>query len=314
MVFEEYSGFLHGKLYYETFRDHRDGRIEQAHYYAAGDPIHLHEYRYEQGRIGSAWMAATSGAGHEEYHYTGDLVTRIVVHHGQAPGRPGERVLPIRRWETIDAIYDDTGLTRLEAVWHGGPVGSDGTALRYERPPVGFTIDAACETVRRELVARIPETVAELEIEEPAYCVALAYFPDEPAEFLVYVGLDELREEFPDRKSEKDGLWIGWNPADIGEDVTPDMSAVEDTVRLLAQELKLANADDLQAEHGNERSRVLICGVAKDLNAFDWSTVLPTTDDFVVYATDMEQVDLERNMAACLPPARLRDLRERGLL
>lgn len=277
-------------------------------------PIYLHEYRCEEGRIRSAWTAATGGAGREEYHYTGDFVSRIVVHHGEAPGRPGERALPVRPWQTISATHDDAGLTRLEVVWHGGPVGSDGTELTYERPPAGFAIDAACEAVRRELVARIPETVAGPDMEEPAYCVALAYFPEEPAEFLVYVGLDESRNGFPSRKSEDDDPWIGWNPADIGEDVTPDMSAVEETVRLLAQELKLADADDPEGLRGSERSRELICGVAQDLNAFDWSTVLPTTDDFVVYATDMEQVDLERNMAACLPPARLDDLRERNLL
>jgi hypothetical protein len=314
VVFEEYSGSPYGRLDYETFRDHKNGRVEQARYPAVGDPIYLHEYAFEEGRIASAWMAARGGASHEKYHYTGDLVTRIVVHHGQAPGRPGERVLPIRLLETIHAFYDDTGLTRLEISWHGGPVGSNRTVLRYERPPDSFTIGTACETVRRELLARIPETVAELGIEKPAYCVALAYLMDEPAEFLVYVGLDEVREEFPGRKHENDCPWVGWNPGDIGEDVAPDMSAVEDTVRLLAQELKLANAEDLQAERGNERSRELICGVAKDLNAFNWSAVLPTTDDFVVYATDLEQIDLDRNMAACLPPARLADFRERGLL
>lgn len=42
--------------------------------------------------------------------------------------------------------------------------------------------------------------------------------------------------------------------------------------------------------------------------------MLPATDDFVVYAVDVELVDLDRNMTACLPGDRLALLRGRGLL
>ena len=44
-----------------------------------------------------------------------------------------------------------------------------------------------------------------------------------------------------------------------------------------------------------------------------WDT-LAIADDFVVYAVDLELVELERNLTDCLPPDRLAVLRERGLL
>ncbi|WP_430496069.1 hypothetical protein ACQRWP_17265 [Micromonospora trifolii] len=60
--------------------------------------------------------------------------------------------------------------------------------------------------------------------------------------------------------------------------------------------------------------RRLLCPVAARLNILDWSDTLPVADDFMVYPVDLELVDLERNLADCLPPDRLARLGERGLL
>src|SRR5262249_22033193 len=107
-----------------------------------------------------------------------------------------------------------------------------------------------------------------------------------------------------------------WSPADISEDTPVDLTAVADTARLLGQELSLADADDITSpqRQGRERARELLCAVAAELNAHDWTQELSTTDDFVVYAVNLELADLDRNMPACLPRTRLALLRERGLL
>lgn len=311
VVVEDHSGFLDGKVSHETFRAYGEGRVEQAYYRADGDPVHLHEYRYEDGRIRSAWMATAHGVTHEEYHYTGDSVTGIVVHEARERGLPGERELSARLVQTVRASYEGGALARVAIIPGDRPVDDDAVTPLYERPPAGFTFEAAREAVREDLVARIPRTVAAMEIDRPAYCVALAY-SSEPGGYLVYVGLEEAREEL---LSTPDGAeWI-WNAPDMeGGDDADLSSEVETTARLLFQELRLADADDPTARPGTERSRDLICEVAKELNSFDWSRVLPVTGDFVVYATDMELVDVERNMAYCVPPSRLADLRSCGLL
>lgn len=319
----EYSGFLGGQLYYETYRDYRAGvgLVDEAQFYADGRPIYLHQYRYEAGLIRSASSAATGGGGYEEYQYTGQHVTRISIYHAKPTHKPGKRLYPLAPYAVISAAYDDAGLSRLEIFSEGRPAPI--IELKYERPPAGFTINEACRTVHRELVAKIPATVRGLAIDEPAYCVVLAYLPENPLDVMVHVGLDQQRRERLAEQSDTDedggeGRWIEdiWSPADIGEDTPVDLSAVADTARLLGQELSLADADDITSPRGagSERGRELLCAVAADLNAYDWTQELSTTDDFVVYAVDFELADLDRNMPACLPPTRLALLRERGLL
>ena len=62
VVTEEYSGFLGGRLYYETFVRHDAALVEAAHFDTDG-PIYLHEYRFEGGLMRSADMVARRGSG-----------------------------------------------------------------------------------------------------------------------------------------------------------------------------------------------------------------------------------------------------------
>ncbi len=285
VVFREYTGVLDGELYYETFRDYGADVVTEAHFYADGNPIYLHQYQFDAGLIRSALIAATGGGGSEQYSYTGGQVTRVDITYG---AREDGELSPLEPHQVINAEFDAAGLVRLEVDW----VGQE-TELKYERPPADFTVEQACQTMHRELVTQVPAAVRELGIDEPAYCVALAYFPEDPLDIMVYVGAADERE---------DGSDI-WSPADMGADTMPDLSAVADTMRLLAQELTLA--EDW------ERARDLLCAVAAELNTQDWSQVLPVTDDFVVYAVDFELTDLDNNLPACVPEHRLAMLYER---
>jgi hypothetical protein len=49
-------------------------------------------------------------------------------------------------------------------------------------------------------------------------------------------------------------------------------------------------------------------------NDLSWEGKLPVTDDFVVYAADVEKGGTIEELAACVPSARLSVLRERKLL
>ncbi|MFC7479394.1 hypothetical protein ACFQX7_04030 [Luedemannella flava] len=62
VVTEEYSGFLHGRLYYETFVRH-DGDVVEAAHFDPDQPIYLHEYRFAEGLMRSAAMVARHGSG-----------------------------------------------------------------------------------------------------------------------------------------------------------------------------------------------------------------------------------------------------------
>lgn len=331
VVVEEYSGFLGGKLYYETFRDHPDdgGPVTAAHFYAGGGPIYLHEYRFEAGRIRSAWTVATRGGGHEEYEYTGDRVTGVATYHAERPGNSGGRLAPLAPYQKIHAGYDDAGLSRLEIAW-AGP-GEPQVELKYERPPAGFTLDDAIETVRRELVRQVPAVLRAMAIDESVYSVALGYLPEDPIGVTVHVGYESDRYDWLLAQAEddaEDDTSLLWSPCDLRGQEPVDFGEVAQTARLLRQELALADAEDdtgsgsagsvdaegPEASGVNERGRRMLCAAAAELNARDWTGIVPVSNDFVVYAVDWQMVDLDRNLRECISPAQVALFRDRGLL
>jgi hypothetical protein len=209
-----------------------------------------------------AEMASAGGSGYETYRYSGGLVTRIEVFHKNKP------------YITINAAYDESGLVRLAKVWEAS------VEVVYERPPPGFSVEEAIWAVQRELIQQVPIAVRDLGIDLPACCVVLVYQSEFPLDVMVHVGIA--------------GEWF---PSEMDDQAEVDLTAVADTVRLLAQELALEGREEL--------GRDLLCGAAAELNFTDWRAVLPVTDDFVVLALDLELMDVDRNLAVCVPPERL---------
>ncbi|MET8089338.1 hypothetical protein [Micromonospora sp. NPDC005220] len=289
LVIEEYSGFLHGRLYYETFVSHDGDVVEAAHFDTDG-PIYLHEYRFVDGLMRSADTVARGGSGRESYAYTHGRISRVEIEHdGRAPS-------------VLTAEHDDRGLVRVIEVM------GRRSEVRYERPPAGFDLEAACRSIEDALFTLIPDAVARLTVDGPAACVALSYDRSEPLSFEVRGATEDERAALAAIDAQ-----AAWSPADFEASTDVDLDDAG-SVRLVRQELALLDASDLDAAAGSEVGRRLLCTVAGRLNLRDWSDTLPVADDFVVYPVDLELVDLERNLADCLPPDRLAQLRERGLL
>ncbi|BCJ61676.1 hypothetical protein [Micromonospora endophytica] len=289
VVIEEYSGFLHGRLYYETFVGH-DGDVVEAARFDTDGPIYLHEYRFRDGLMRSADTVARRGSGRESYAYSDGRISRVEIEHdGRVPS-------------VLTAEHDDRGLVRVVEV-----VGSR-SEVRYERPPAGFDLEAACRTIEDALLTLIPDAVARLPVDGPAACVALSYHRSDALTFEVHVATEDERAALAAIDAQ-----AAWSPADFETSTDVDL---DDTgsVRLVRQELALLDADDIDASAGSEAGRRLLCAVAARLNLRDWTETLPVADDFVVYPVDLELVDLERNLADCLPADRFAWLRERSLL
>jgi hypothetical protein len=70
----------------------------------------------------------------------------------------------------------------------------------------------------------------------------------------------------------------------------------------------------LQIRGTIEPARSLFIDVARALNALSWDRTLHVTDDFVVYAADVEKGGTSEEVAACVPSARLSLLRARNLV
>jgi hypothetical protein len=199
------------------------------------------------------------------------------------------------------AEHDGGGLVRVVEV-----MGSR-SEVRYERPPAGFDLDVACRTIEDALFTLIPDAVARLAADGPAACLALSYDRSDALSFEVHAATADERSVLAAIDAR-----AAWSPADFeaGTDIDLDEAG---PVRLVRQELALLDAGDLDSAAGSEVGRRLLCSAAARLNLRDWSDTLPVTDDFVVYAVDLELVDLRRNLTDCLPPERLAMLSERGL-
>ncbi|MFI5951456.1 hypothetical protein ACIA8B_28200 [Micromonospora chalcea] len=121
VVIEEYSGFLRGRLYYETFLGYDGDVVEVAHFDTDG-PIYLHEYRFVDGLMRSANTVARGGSGRESYAYTDGRISRVEIEHD---GRASSVLM---------AEHDDRGLVRVIEVM------GRRSEVRYERPPAGFDL------------------------------------------------------------------------------------------------------------------------------------------------------------------------------
>ena len=149
----------------------------------------------------------------------------------------------------LTAEHDDHGL-----VWIIEDFGRR-SEVRYERPPAGFDLDAACRALEDALLTLIPQAMARLVLDGLAACVALSDYRSNASSTEVCAATEDERTALA-----AIDVQAAWSAADF--------------------------------ESGS------------DIDA----------DDFVVYPVDLELVDLERNLADCLPPDRLARLRERGLL
>jgi hypothetical protein len=107
---------------------------------------------------------------------------------------------------------------------------------------------------------------------------------------------------------------LAWNPAEfeLYADRAPGLLLDGDP------EL-LADCDELNQvfrdqEREIEGTQAVCNAVAKRLNALDWHGRLPVTDDFLVFATDLELGELGDNLRAVLGGRRVRQLVEHGRL
>ncbi|MDG4780050.1 hypothetical protein O7614_10400 [Micromonospora sp. WMMD961] len=174
VVIEEYSSFLHGRLYYETFVSHDGDVVEAAHFDTDG-PIYLHEYRLAEGLMRSADTVARDGSGRESYAYTDGRISRVEIEHdGRAPS-------------VLTAEHDDRGLVRVVEVAGGR------SEVRYERPPAGFDLGAACRAIEDAFLTLISDAVARLAVDGPAACVALSYDRSDALSFEVHGASEDER-------------------------------------------------------------------------------------------------------------------------
>ena len=208
---------------------------------------------------------------------------------------------------------------RLDTEIHYGPHGEqtffrvrrDGTLCELGQPlPKGITPKKLKATIRERLLGLIPQIVSAAKIDEPIYCVALAY-DGEGNDILppsIAVGVNSERNKWLREHGAEARDWL-WNPAEFYHYEKPytqlEDDALEEACNLLNNHL---------AERGSlAPAAKLLVEVAAELNRVPWPANARRTEDFVVYAVDLELGSLRKNMKACLSPEQLSDLKARRL-
>jgi hypothetical protein len=175
----------------------------------------------------------------------------------------------------------------------------------------------ALDTLAKLLVVAIPQAVQLLKLKKPTACVRIYYF-DTTAP-CGYLTLRIISEKLRARLLADEGqnaLYALWASAEETRD-----SDIDVPNKRLKNSKKLSEFfaeiyEQLGADKGLRGYRKMLQGVANKLNGKNWSKICPVTDDFVVAAADGSQAfaDDYPDLVKSIPPARLKLLRQRGLL
>jgi hypothetical protein len=209
---------------------------------------------------------------------------------------------------------------RLSMEIHYGPHGEqsffrvrrDGTLFQLGQPlPKAVTAKKLKATVHERLMLLVPELLGEANIDEPIYCVALAYDGEgnDVLPPLVGIGVESERQKWVNEHGAKARDWI-WNPAEFYHFEKPHTQLEDDSLEEAAHLLNnhLAERDSLAP------AMKLLIEVATQLNAITWPANVRRTPDFLVYAVDFELGSLRKNMKSCLSPEQFKDLKTRKLV
>jgi hypothetical protein len=200
---------------------------------------------------------------------------------------------------------------------------STGQALLEPRGQMTTRMDTLLADIETGLVRLIPAAIKKHRISSPAYAVFLCYIDtttDEHMPFAV-VGLDSLRQYALERRGESASFDI-WRPFQELVARKNELIHVKLTDSALAKKVErcyrlLDKAPGADTVDDNVRLlpfRRAMRNVARRLNGQSWSDVLPTTDDFVVVATDWSGFWVGDDVPRSLPDDRRELLESRKLL
>ena len=244
----------------------------------------------------------------EEYRRDDGQIVTIKTQFVVADNAPYEKqsveVIRYRRDGVIERIE------RTDEYDYHGDVEREQTTV-YQRLPDGVTEDDLITAAREELVAVIPELLRRESISEPVYCLILEYnTPDQGLMPELVLGFEVDRAAWLADEDNVDDAFMIWSPQLIAperEDGVLDIQLELPACRNLNQHVRMSGKRGVEGR--------LMRGVAADLTLRDWSRILTTTPDFIVFSTDYEKDRLEDDLLLASIPQHLRDmLEDKGLL
>jgi len=143
----------------------------------------------------------------------------------------------------------------------------------------------------------------------PVYALALAYDSEVPLPPFLGLGTVEESRQWVDAEGAQVADYL-WNPAEFKLFDIPELSLNSEKYEEIWQQLLL----EVGAGAAYVAARDIVIQAAQSLNRQDWSGVLATSDNFVVYAVNIDLSDLSETLPACVDAGKLKTLREQNLL
>lgn len=172
-------------------------------------------------------------------------------------------------------------------------------------------------TLRRRVEDRLVETLPELVRAragaERIYCLALHYQLEWPLPPHVALGLERDRQAWIGDIGDGETLRLTvWNPAEFS--TYRDGTVGWDLAGLDPDLARAIRAIPEGADGAAEHAEVTLNRAARRLQRLDWPSIAAVTDDFAVFAVDLELTHLQENFRYSVPAALRRALYSGGLI
>ncbi|SOC44246.1 hypothetical protein [Ureibacillus acetophenoni] len=167
--------------------------------------------------------------------------------------------------------------------------------------------------LKQIVLKEVPNAVKKITLEnEDKVCyISLLGTDDEPVLGLIQLGIESYRNEIINEVG-IDDKWTIWNSGEMPVDYQTVIDENHPEFREKQELLVKAFGDDW--EDLWEDCQTLRFELAQELNQYNWSEILPITEDFVVYsdweAIDVTNGDLERS----IPIEKLNIIKDKQLI
>lgn len=297
--------------FYEKFFIYNENSLEVIYfdYFPDKKPINITRCTYENDHLILCETRASRGRSRERYLWDKNRVKIIEVDHADIGAHyyepiPFQRIIP--KYNEI-GLLEELTVHWLERPGRPSEIGE----VVFRRLEKKVNLRSLLTLAKEQLFHVVLNKVKALHVDEPVYCLAIAWSPGQfnslPPN--IVLGLDRERKEWISIH-DQEVKWYLWNPAEfsfwINQGQIFDDEELNNIFELINQECGRCDRWDDAVRMLNE--------VAKRLYKTDWQGILPVTSDFVVYATDLELGDFRETLKSTITPELLLNFKNKDWL
>lgn len=263
---------------YETFYVRNDNEIISYHfnYSPSKNIINTKKYIYENNRLTAiySFFANSNNSWEQHYFYENNKMFRQEWHGVAIYAGKNE---PFHR--TLNYTYDEIGV--LNTI-------SEQNYIHYQKPDKKLSYKKLSELVSEKLLSLLKTAIANHAPKETLYCINIGYQEVNIIPPMIGFGTTSDRDNWANDEYYHN---IIWNIFDYTNQLEPsELECDDETIKLFDlfnQETEINNKNNLATKLIVECAKQIKCDLS-ELN-------LDVTDDFVIIASDFEQINFRKN-------------------